>query len=235
VAQAIEVNGLSFRYAGAPDDALTDVSLAMAENTGVAILGANGSGKTTLLKVLAALLIPTRGDVRILGYSSRTSARRVRSFVGYAPTDERSHDWRLSARENLELFADLFDLSGAAKRERIAYATESVGLGTLLSRPVRALSQGERQRLTLARALLPESRLLLLDEPFRSLDAETSARFVGALKSWQTASHGTLVVAGHSLDPMGALCRTAVSLAHGRVERIGPFRTGSYSPGPDGA
>ncbi|MBI3072461.1 MAG: ABC transporter ATP-binding protein [Deltaproteobacteria bacterium] len=235
MAQAIEVNGLSFHYAGAADDALSGVSLAMTEGAGVAILGANGSGKTTLLKVLASLLLPTRGEVRVLGYSTRTNARRVRSLIGFSPADERSHDWRLTARQNLELFAALFDLTGSRKRDRISYATESVGLTALLDRPVRALSQGERQRLTLARALLAESRVLLLDEPFRSLDAEASARFVSAIKAWQSESHGTLVVAGHSLDLMGALCPTAVSLSRGRVERIGPFRASTYAPGTDDA
>ena len=229
------MNALSFRYAGAAEDALTDVSLAMTEGAGIGVLGANGCGKTTLLKVLTSLLIPTRGEVRVLGYSTRASANRVRRLVSFAPSDERSHDWRLTALQNLELFADLFDLTGAAKRNRIAYATDCVGIGAVLGRPVRALSQGERQRLTLARALLPDSRVLVLDEPFRSLDAESSARFVGALKSWQTESHGTLVVAGHSLDLIGALCHTAVSLSRGRVERIGPFRATSLAPSSDGA
>src|ERR1700722_20108316 len=172
--------------------ALRNISLQIRDGEFVALLGANGAGKTTLLRMAAQLMKPTTGNVALTGTTSKSDdARRFIGFVGHATFlyDE------MSAEENLNLFAQLYGLDDA--RARVASALTACGLSSRAGSLVRTFSRGMRQRLAIARALLHEPRLLLLDEPAAGLDPQGCA--------W----------VGESLD----LAARAVSLANGRVER----------------
>jgi heme ABC exporter ATP-binding subunit CcmA len=139
-----------------------------------AILGDNGAGKTTLLRILAGLSRPSSGQVSILG------ARKFRDIcaqVGYMAHPSLLYD-EMSGMENLEYFARLYGINGRARCSEVIGA---VGLDPELSRPVGQYSQGMRQRMSLARALLNHPKILLLDEPFSNVDAHSAAEMVRLL------------------------------------------------------
>jgi ABC-type multidrug transport system ATPase subunit len=151
-----------------------------------AILGDNGAGKTTLLRALAGLASPTRGAVSILGQSPQAACREI----GYMAHPSLLYD-EMSGMENLRYFARLYDIVGDSRSEQ---AIRSVGLDPSLARPVGQYSQGMKQRMSLARAILHDPTILLLDEPFSNVDAHSAREMVGLLKSMRDAGKTIFVV-----------------------------------------
>jgi ABC-type multidrug transport system ATPase subunit len=151
-----------------------------------AILGDNGAGKTTLLRALAGLAHPTRGTVSILGQPPYEACREI----GYMAHPSLLYD-EMSGMENLRYFARLYDIAGD---ERCAQAIRSVRLDPQLPRPVGQYSQGMRQRMSLARALLHDPKILLLDEPFSNVDVHSAREMVGLLKNMRDAGKTVFVV-----------------------------------------
>jgi ABC-type multidrug transport system ATPase subunit len=150
------------------------------------ILGDNGAGKTTLLRALAGLAHPTRGTVLILGKNPQEACREI----GYMAHPSLLYD-EMSGMENLRYFAGLYDISSD---ERCAEAIRSVRLDPSLTRPVGQYSQGMRQRISLARAVLHDPKVLLLDEPFSNVDVNSAGEMVGLLKSMRDAGKTIFVV-----------------------------------------
>ncbi len=151
--------------------ALDGVDLSLVAGETLLVLGPNGAGKTTLLRILATLLRPSSGEVRVLGCSLPGEAWRLRGrvgFLGHEPLLYRE----LSGRENLRFHARLHGLRGEAAEARIAALLAAVGMGRRADERVAALSAGMRQRLAICRCVLHEPGLLLLDEPDSHLDAE---------------------------------------------------------------
>jgi len=150
------------------------------------ILGDNGAGKTTLLRALAGLAHPTRGVVSILGKTPREACREI----GYMAHPSLLYD-EMSGMENLRYFARLYGIAGDGRCEQ---AIQSVGLDPELPRPVGKYSQGMRQRLSLARAILHDPSILLLDEPFSNVDVHSAREMVGLLKGMRDAGKTILLV-----------------------------------------
>jgi ABC-type multidrug transport system ATPase subunit len=150
------------------------------------ILGDNGAGKTTLLRALAGLSHPTRGTVSILGKSPHDASREI----GYMAHPSLLYD-EMSGLENLRYFARLYDIAGDGRCQQVI---RSVGLDPELSRPVGKYSQGMRQRMSLARAILHDPRILLLDEPFSNVDVHSAREMVGLLKGMRDAGKTIFVV-----------------------------------------
>jgi ABC-type multidrug transport system ATPase subunit len=150
------------------------------------ILGDNGAGKTTLLRALAGLTHPTRGTVFVLGKIPREACRDI----GYMAHPSLLYD-EMSGMENLRYFARLYDISGDNRCEHVI---RSVGLDPELSRPVGKYSQGMRQRMSLARAILNDPKILLLDEPFSNVDVHSAREMVGLLKGMRDAGKTVFVV-----------------------------------------
>jgi heme exporter protein A len=166
---AIEAGGLRRDFGGRT--ALRGVDLDLAAGESLLVLGANGSGKTTLLRILATLLRPTGGEVRVLGARLPNEAWKARGrigFLGHEPLLYRD----LSGRENLRFQARLHGLEGEASERRIGELLAAVGMERRAEQRVAELSAGMRQRLAIARCVLHEPELLLLDEPDSNLDAE---------------------------------------------------------------
>ena len=139
------------------------------------ILGDNGAGKTTLLRALAGLAHPTRGSISIFGKNPHEACREI----GYMAHPSLLYD-EMSGMENLRYFARLYDIAG---EDRCRQAIRAVGLDPELSRPIGQYSQGMRQRMSLARAILHDPKILLLDEPFSNVDVHSASEMVGLLKS----------------------------------------------------
>ena len=198
--------------------ALRGISFEVKPGEVLALVGANGAGKSTLLRILTTLLIPTRGRARVCGFDVAREPAKVRLQIGYHTGADSCFYSRLSARENLVLFAGLNNLSGAEASRRIAELSGPFGLGEILDRPVRMLSTGNIHRLGLARAMLHRPSVLLLDEPTRSLDPLAAAEFRRFLLQQIVGVHGTtMIFASHTLAEVEQLAGRIAMLDNGRL------------------
>lgn len=188
--------------------ALRSVSAEFAAGKLYAILGDNGAGKTTLLRVVAGLAQPSRGMISIFGTSDLKS---VAARMGYMAHPSMLYD-ELSAMENLAYVAALYGIP----KESCAGAIQEVGLDPALTRPVGQYSQGMRQRLSLARALVHDPMILLLDEPFSNVDVR-SAREIAALLGGLRDGGKTLLVVTHQADLLQGLADEEIWMADGNI------------------
>jgi ABC-2 type transport system ATP-binding protein len=201
---------------------VADVSLEVHAGEFVGLLGPNGAGKTTLLKVLATLIVPDRGSATVGGHDVVREPANVRRIIASVLANERSLYWRLSARENLELFAALLRLAPSDAGARVADALEVVGLADSGRKMVGQFSAGMMQRLLVARALLGHPRVLLLDEPTRSLDPTAAHSFRTFLRDELVGRRRCAVlVATHRTEEAFELCDRVVVMSRGRVAASG--------------
>jgi ABC-type multidrug transport system ATPase subunit len=172
------------------------------------ILGDNGAGKTTLLRALAGLAHPTRGTISILGKNPNEACREI----GYMAHPSLLYD-EMSGMENLRYFARLYDIEGDA---RCAQVIRAVGLDPELVRPVGQYSQGMRQRMSLARAILQDPKILLLDEPFSNVDVHSAREMVSLLKGMRDAGK-TIFVVTHQAALLENVADEFVWMQAGRI------------------
>jgi ABC-type multidrug transport system ATPase subunit len=232
VSGALRLDGVSFTYPAFPRGIgwlvgrarpsvtpFTGLTFSVARGERVCLMGPNGSGKSTLLRLILGYLPPSAGTSRVLGQDSREgSARRL---VGMVHPDERSFYWRLTVRENLAFFGALWGLAPRDAARRAAEAAETVELTPWLDRPFSDLSTGTRQRTAIARALLHDPPVLLMDEPTRSLDPLSSAHF----REWllgPACAGKTLLVATHNPEEARLLAGRCLVLGRGCLLLDGP-------------
>ncbi len=202
--------------------ALGGVSFQVARGEFFGLLGENGAGKTTLFKVLASLVMPDEGSVSVHGYDVVRDGERVRRLLAPVIADERSLNWRLSARENLRLFASLHNLRGTVRDQRVSELLELTGIADTGEKMVGQFSSGMKQRLLIARALLSRPSVLLLDEPTRSLDPLGARRFREFLREEIVARQGcTVLIATHKAEEALELCNRVAILDRGVVRAVG--------------
>jgi ABC-2 type transport system ATP-binding protein len=200
--------------------ALDGVSLAVPPGEIHALLGPNGAGKTTLLRLLAGLMTPTEGTVRVLGRPVERKAREARGLVGLVPSGDRSFYLRISGLENLSFFGRLNGLRRRAAFARAAELLDHVGLGDAARRPVGTYSHGMQKRLSVARALITDPAVLLVDEATHDLDPEGARRIRGLVAD--CAERGAAVVwATQRLDEIRSFADRVTLLAHGRARFAG--------------
>jgi ABC-2 type transport system ATP-binding protein len=179
-----------------------------------ALIGPNGAGKTTLLLMLATLLAPDDGSIRIAGIDPVAAPREVRAKIGWMPDGFGTWD-ALTVREVLETVAAAYRMAPAAARTRAGELLDLVHLGDLADRPARVLSRGQKQRLGLARALVHHPSVLLLDEPASGLDPRSRIELRDILRQL-AASGATLLVSSHILTELQEIADRAVIVARGR-------------------
>jgi ABC-2 type transport system ATP-binding protein len=192
------------------------IDLRVEEGEVFGILGPNGAGKTTTMRMLATLLEPTSGTATVLGYDLATESREIRRRLGAVLSGERSLYWKLTARENLEYFAALYHVPPRETRRRIDEILEVVHLTDRADDYVEKFSTGMRQRLVLARALLPAPSLLLLDEPTVGLDPQ-AARDLRERVIKLRDDGRTVLLTTHYMEEADQLCDRIAIVDHGRI------------------
>jgi heme exporter protein A len=199
--------------------ALAGVQLRVEPGDAILLYGPNGAGKTTLLRLLATLLRPSEGEVWFGGKDVHRHAARAKAAIGFASHATFLYG-DLTVRENLKFFGTLCALPGLEKK--IAAALELFRLGERARTPVRALSRGMQQRVSLARAFLHEPQFLLLDEPFTGLDTASVSTLEDLMR--QPPTQGKAVVfSTHDFQRGAALARRLVALEAGRIRYDGPL------------
>jgi ABC-2 type transport system ATP-binding protein len=202
-----------------------DVSFEVMPGEFFGLLGANAAGKTTLFRMLSAQLIPDSGSASIDGHDPIRDPRAVHAILTPVGTDERSLNWRLTARANLELFAALYGVDRREADDRIDDTLRTVALHTTGEKMVGTFSSGMKQRLLIARALLARPRVLLLDEPTRSLDPISARQLREFLREEIVGRRGcTVLLATHSAEEAFELCDRVAVLERGRLIAVGRAR-----------
>jgi len=209
---AIQVQSLTKRFADLA--AVDDVSFAVARGTVTGLLGGNGAGKTTTLAMLLGLLLPTSGQVRVLGEDMVANRFRVLPRINFS-SPYFDLPLRLTVRENLTVYARLYGIR--AVRARVRELAGTFGLEPLLDRPYGQLSAGERTRVALARSLLNEPELILLDEPTASLDPDSADYMRAQLTGYQRRTGATILLASHNMLEVERICDDAVVMRRGRI------------------
>jgi ABC-2 type transport system ATP-binding protein len=209
----IEARGLTKRFG--PRTAVEGVDLDVRGGSCFGFLGPNGAGKTTLIRMLLGLARPDGGEVRIGGHDVRTDGRRALAQVGAIVEEPRFHG-HLSGIENLHVHAALLP-DPAAGRARIPDVLARVGLERRGEDRVKAYSMGMRQRLGVARALLGDPRVLVLDEPTNGLDADGMAAFRHLVRHMVEREGRTVFLSSHLLDEMQKVCDEVAIVESGRV------------------
>ncbi len=198
-----------------PVHAVQGVDLDAPPGQVTALVGPNGSGKTTLLLVLATLLRPDAGDVRVAGFDPMTQSDQVRARMGWSPDVFGLYD-NLTAREYLEVMAAAYRVPVAARTERADYLLQLARLPEKADMPVHSLSRGQKQRLGLVRALVHDPTVLLLDEPASGLDPRSRSELRDLLR--QLAGEGrTVVVSSHILSDLEEVADRVVFVDAGRT------------------
>ncbi len=197
------------------------MDLAVEAGSVFGLLGPNGAGKTTLLRIVGTLLVPSGGRVRVLGYNAIRHPEPVRRRIGVVLGGERSVYWRLTGRENLLYAATLHDLPLRVARERAAQLLALVGLDERADDLVERYSSGMRQRLALARSLVHNPALLVLDEPMSGLDPQAAAAMRTVLAALGRDRGRTILMATHNLSEAERLCGTVAIIDRGRLLACG--------------
>jgi len=206
----IEVQQLTKVYGDVA--AIKDLDFTVRRGATVALLGGNGAGKTTTLSILIGLLMPTSGRVTVLGEDMLRHRHRVLHRLNYSsPYVDLPH--RLTVKDNLTVFGHLYQLDGL--RARIERLSEELGFARFLKRPFGSLSAGQKTRVTLAKALLNDPDVLLMDEPTASLDPDMADYVRGYLKAYQARTGATLLLASHNMQEVERLCEDVVMLREG--------------------
>jgi ABC-2 type transport system ATP-binding protein len=217
--KAIEVLGLEKRYGST--HAVDRVSFDVEKGEAVGLLGPNGSGKTTLLRMLATLLKPTSGYARVFDLDGRFQAAKIRRLIGFMPDLPAMED-DLNVEEYLDFFASLNGLGGADRESRVKGLIDLLDLGPVRDRATGALSRGMQQRVGLARTLIHDPEILLLDEPAANLDPRSRLEILAVLRELRKMGK-TIVISSHILPELEDLCTKLVILQKGTLKFSGPL------------
>ena len=212
---ALEVRNISKVFG--TRKALDEVSFALPEGAFLSIFGPNGAGKTTLLRVLSTLARPTAGETSLYGIDIKEHPDEARELIGMISHAPMLYP-DLTAEENLVLFAELYGVPDP--KARVAELLEVVGLAHRRLDQVRTFSRGMTQRVSIARALVHDPRIVFLDEPYSGLDPHAVDIFDGLIES--VRADRTFVMVSHDLAKGFSMCTHALVLARGRVVAFAP-------------
>jgi ABC-2 type transport system ATP-binding protein len=215
----IEVEDLSKHYGQVR--AVDGISFRVAPGCTCALLGGNGAGKTTTIAMLLGLLLPTQGRIQILGEDMLRHRYRVLPRINFS-SPYVDLPQRLTVAQNLTVYARLYGVRRV--RARLAKLGRELDIEPFFQRPYRSLSAGQKTRVALAKALLNEPEVLLLDEPTASLDPDSADRLRSYLMDYQTRSGATLLLASHNMSEVERLCNQVIMLRAGHIVDTGAPR-----------
>jgi len=196
--------------------AVEDISFDIKAGELFGLLGPNGAGKTTTVKMLATLLIPTKGTASILGHDVVKDANEVRKHIGFIFGGERGLYWRLSGIDNLRYFASLYGVEPDVSKKRIPFLLEMVGLKDRGNERVEGYSRGMKQRLHVARTLLHDPEILFLDEPTIGLDPVGAREFRQVIRDLQSENK-TILLTTHYMFEADSLCQRVAVIDKGII------------------
>ena len=209
---AIEARQLA-KHFGATK-AVDAISFEIATGSVTGLLGGNGAGKTTTIGMILGLIAPTSGAVSVLGVDMARDRYRVLGRMNFeSPYVDMPH--RLTVRQNLGVFGRLYGVENLSRR--IDELAESLALGVFLDRPAGSLSAGQKTRVALAKALINEPELLLLDEPTASLDPDAADWVRSRLEDYRGRRGATILLASHNMGEVERLCERVIMLKEGRI------------------
>jgi ABC-2 type transport system ATP-binding protein len=195
--------------------AVDDISFCIARGSITGLLGGNGAGKTTTIAMIMGLVLPTSGKVSVLGHPMPDDSAQVLGRMNFE-SPYVDMPMRLTVRQNLTVFGRLYAVKDL--RSRIAQLAEDLDLTDFLDRASGKLSAGQKTRVALAKALINEPELLLLDEPTASLDPDTADWIRQHLERYRRSRHATILLASHNMLEVERLCDRVIIMKKGRVE-----------------
>jgi ABC-2 type transport system ATP-binding protein len=211
---------------------LDQVDLTVPRGTLTVMEGSNGAGKTTLVRTLATVVAPDAGTVRVNGYDAIRQSLDVRRSIGVSFANERSLYWRINSFQNLELFGKIAGIPKRVIASRSADLIERLGIAHVASGQVARMSTGQRQRLMVARALLNDPSVILLDEPFRGIDEEGLSSILGLVKE-RVANGATALIVAPLVDAILPAADATYIVSGGVIRPTGDTPTVG-DDGPDG-
>ena len=229
---ALETHALTRRYSSGNGRldilALDAVSMTMEQGEVRGLLGPNGAGKTTLVKILSTVLLPSAGWARVLGHDVATETKAVRPLIGIVFGGDKGLYMRLTARQNLEYWAALYQVPPRQTRARVEHLLERTGLTERADHLVQTYSRGMKQRLHLARGLVGNARVLYLDEPTLGMDPMAARDFRQIVKDLREEGR-TILLTTHDMAEAEALCDQVALIDHGKVLAVEtPARLSEY-------
>tara|TARA_Y100000588_G_scaffold179807_1_gene193633 strand:+ start:704 stop:1465 length:762 start_codon:yes stop_codon:yes gene_type:complete len=208
----VRVCGLNKKFG--PVLAVKNVNFSLAPGETIGLLGGNGAGKSTTLAMLLGLLLPTSGDIFVLGHNMLRNRYQALPHMNFSsPYVDLPH--RLTVRENLEVYGCLYGVKKV--NDRIVDLSQDFGLNQFLDRPSGKLSAGQKTRVALAKALLNKPKLLLLDEPTASMDPDTADVIRQHLIKYQRDTNATIILASHNMSEIEQLCQNVLIMKNGEI------------------
>ena len=218
-APALVVDGISKSF-GDGDEAVVavdDVSFNVDRGSVVGLLGPNGAGKTTLIKSILGTVVPDSGTVRLFGTDAASGRRAAYADIDAMLEGARNDYWRLTVRENLRYFATIGGVDPDSVAARHGRLLDRLGLAQKADTPVRELSRGMKQKVSLASVLAGGAKLVFLDEPTLGLDVESSRTLRRELRRLADENGLTVVLSSHDMDVVEAVCDRVIVMADGRI------------------
>lgn len=206
-----------FKKSRSKVEAVRDVSLELREGQIIGLLGINGAGKTTTIKMLSTLLLPTSGHISIDGLDGVADAMKVKKKINMVTGGERMIYWRLTARENLWYYGQLYGIDNKLLNERIEKLLDMVGLGEKQDIPVERFSKGMKQRLQIARGLINDPGYIFMDEPTLGLDAAIARELREHIRDLASKQGKSILLTTHYLQEVEELCEYVYVLDKGSV------------------
>lgn len=213
----IETEALCKQFGGFT--AVDQVSLHLGKGEVLALLGPNGAGKTTTVRMLSSVLRPSSGKAKVAGYDVVHQARQVRTAVGVLTENHGLYN-RMPARDYLDFFGQIYQLNATQRQTRVNQYLEQFGLLEHAHRPLGEFSKGMRQKLALARALLHDPPVLLLDEPTSAMDPESARLVRDSIHDLRSAER-TIIICTHNLAEAEELADQIAIIRHGQIIALG--------------
>lgn len=214
ITDVLEISGLGKDYGDVA--AVKALDLTVREGEIFGLLGPNGAGKTTTISMVCGVLTPSRGSARVAGHDVLEAPFPARRALGLVPQDLALYD-DLTARQNLDFFASTYDLSGARRADRVAWALDLAGLEDRADDRVGHFSGGMKRRLNLATGLLHEPRLVVLDEPTVGVDPQSRKYIFETIRALNRDHATTVIYTSHYMEEVEALCDRVAIMDHGEL------------------